>query len=64
MAHPRALTPAKESKVVEAYVKGKAAADLAEKYGVHRSTVVAAVKRAGHPVRRPGGSKPKAKAKR
>lgn len=61
MAHPRALTAAKERKVVEGYQKGKSSTELAEKFGVHRSTVVEAVKRAGITPRKAGGSKPRKK---
>ena len=57
MAAPRALTPAKERKVVEQYGKGKTSAQLAEKFGVHRSTIVGIVKRAGGEVRQAGGIK-------
>lgn len=58
MAAPRALTPATEKKIAEAYGKGKSSAELAEKHKVHRSTIVGIVKRSGQTVRKPGGVKP------
>lgn len=61
MAYPRALTAKKEEAIATAYSKGKSSAELAEKHGVHRSTIVGIVKRAGVPVRKAGGSKPRSK---
>lgn len=46
MAAPRAFTPAKEKQIAKSYAKGKSSTELAEKYGVHRSTIVGVVKRA------------------
>lgn len=55
VAYPRALTPAKEKAIATAYSKGKSSFELSQKHGVHRSTIVGIVRRAGMPVRRPGG---------
>lgn len=69
MVAPRALKPAEEKKVAEQYAKGTSSQALADKFGVHRSTIVTAVRRNGGTLRKAGGSKarkdttaPKAKA--
>lgn len=65
MAAPRALTPAKEKRIATKYAKGKSSAELAEEFGVHRSTVVGIIRRAKADydidvtVRAPGGTKAK-----
>lgn len=46
MAAQRALTPAKEKQIANAYAKGKSSAALAAKYDIHRSTVVGIIRRA------------------
>lgn len=59
MVAPRALTPREEKQVAASYEKGQSSQALADKYGVHRSTIVTAVRRNGGELRRPGGSKPR-----
>lgn len=59
MVAPRALKPAEEKKVAAAYAKGTSSQALADQYGVHRSTIVTAVRRNGGTLRKAGGSKAK-----
>jgi DNA-directed RNA polymerase specialized sigma24 family protein len=56
MAAPRKLTPAKEAKVVDAYVRGDNLGVISEKFSVSPGTIRTIVRRAGvelRPVGRP-----------
>lgn len=55
MAHPRSLTTKQEQSVAKAYAKGASTSVLAEKHGVHPSTIRGAVQRQGGSLRPRGG---------
>lgn len=59
MVAPRALTAKQEEAVAKKYAKGTSSQALADEYGVHRSTIVTAVRRNGGTLRKAGGSKPR-----
>lgn len=55
MAYPRALTERQEQSVAKAYARGTSTSALAEKHGVHPSTIRGAVVRQGGTLRSRGG---------
>lgn len=60
MAASKVLNRNQARSVVAAYKKGESSRAIAERFGIHRSTVLAEVRAAApDAVRRPGGSKPR-----
>jgi len=60
MAAPKALNHNQHRSVVSRYKKGASSRELADQFGVHRSTIIATVRDMDpSAVRRPGGSKPR-----
>lgn len=58
MTAHRILSQAEEKKIAGRYAKGASSTEIAQAYGIHRSTVVEIVRRVGGAVRPAGGPRP------